>query len=62
VYVDPNQPLEFVKAITPFLNDKALLSSYQDAGRKLAEKKYSRNELGEKFSRIIGEEIEHKAK
>ena len=51
VYVDPNQPTEFVRLIDMFLNDPISLALYQKKGRELAEKKYSRRELGE---RVVG--------
>jgi glycosyltransferase involved in cell wall biosynthesis len=49
VYCDPNQPTDFVKKIKPFLSDKNLLLQYQQASRRLAENKYSRDLLSKKF-------------
>jgi len=53
VYCNPQQPTDFVKKITPFLDDQELLSSYQNASRHLAEKKYSRKHLSTKFVSIL---------
>ena len=53
IYVDPARPQDFVTAIKPFVNDPGLLSQYQRAGRKLAERKYSRNLLSERFWDIV---------
>lgn len=53
VYVDPLQPARFLAKIAPFVINKDLLKSYQHAGRMLAERKYSRVELSEKFVRIV---------
>lgn len=52
-YTDPNRPTEFVKKISPFLTDKKLLTSSQQAARALAEKKYSRARLTEEWVKII---------
>lgn len=49
VYTDPSDPDDFVRKIKPFLRETALLKEYQHAGRKLAEGKYSRIELGERY-------------
>ncbi len=49
VYCDPHQPTDFVKKIRPFLSDKNLLLVYQQASRRLAENKYSRELLSKKF-------------
>lgn len=54
IYIDPKHPEDFVEKIKPFLDDRALLKKYQQAGRLLAEKKYSRRMLGEEFCGIIG--------
>jgi glycosyltransferase involved in cell wall biosynthesis len=53
VYVDPQDPRSFTNVIKPFLDNPALLGQYQDAGRKLAEKKYSRRKLGDMFVEIL---------
>jgi glycosyltransferase involved in cell wall biosynthesis len=57
IYVDPFNPMDFVERIKPFIADKLLLKKYQDAARKLAETKYSRKILSEKFSKIILESV-----
>jgi glycosyltransferase involved in cell wall biosynthesis len=53
VYVDPKLSEDFVKKLSPFLRDGALLKSYQLAARMLAEREYSRKKLGERFWEII---------
>lgn len=53
VYVDPHNPHDFVNQITPFLKDESLLKKYQEAGRLLAEKKYSRRILSDRFYDVI---------
>jgi glycosyltransferase involved in cell wall biosynthesis len=52
VYLDSKHPTDFVKKITPFLNDATLLSEYQHNARLLAES-YSRKALSEKFVELI---------
>ena len=53
VCVDANDAREFVNKLRPFLQDRALLKEYQLAARRLAEKKYSRKELGILFADIV---------
>ena len=53
VYVDPLQPIDFVKKISPFIHDQKLLASFQESARALAEKKYSRTLLSEAFSQLF---------
>lgn len=53
VYVNPHEPADFVRKITPYLTNKSLLSESQQASRQLAEQKYSRKLLSEKFSDIF---------
>ena len=53
VYVNPSEPLDFVQKIKPFLEDEVLLKKYQRAGRALAERKYARRILGEKFYKVV---------
>ena len=55
IYIDPNHPADFVKKIKPFLDDRNLLKQYQQAGRLLAERKYSRKLLSEKYCGLIVE-------
>jgi glycosyltransferase involved in cell wall biosynthesis len=45
---------DFVGKIRPFLADRNLLESYRNAARTLAETKYSRRTLGERFAKIAG--------
>lgn len=54
IYMDPRYPEDFVEKIKPFLEDPALLKKYQQAGRLLAKRKYSRKMLGDEFCGIIG--------
>jgi glycosyltransferase involved in cell wall biosynthesis len=49
VYLNPNQPSEFVSKILPFIENASLLSQSQERSRKLAEAKYSRKKLSETF-------------
>ena len=58
VYVDPRDACSFTNAIKPFLDDARLLREYQDTGRKLAEKKYSRRMLGEMFVDMVATNIQ----
>ncbi len=53
IYVDPLQPTDFVKKIKPFVSDQKLLLQYQESARTLAERKYSRIQLSETFSKIF---------
>lgn len=53
VYVDPRSPADFVRAITPFVEDRQLLHAFQRAGRALAERIYSRKILGERYAEIV---------
>jgi glycosyltransferase involved in cell wall biosynthesis len=52
-HIDPKQPADFVDKLTPFLRDGALLNAYGNAARRLAERKYSRKILSEKFFDIV---------
>jgi glycosyltransferase involved in cell wall biosynthesis len=53
IYINPNRPTEFIKKISPFLNDAQHLSQSQQASRLLAEKNYSRKLLSESFATIF---------
>jgi glycosyltransferase involved in cell wall biosynthesis len=55
VYVNPEDPEDFVRKIRPFIGDKTLLRRYQQAGRSLAEMKYSRRILGQDFYKKLSE-------
>jgi glycosyltransferase involved in cell wall biosynthesis len=52
-YCDPREPVDFIKKITPFLEDPKLLKQYQQAARTLAEKNYSRVLLSDKWLKLI---------
>jgi glycosyltransferase involved in cell wall biosynthesis len=53
VYVDSRRPQDFAALIEPYLDDRATLKKSQQAGRMLAESKYSRNLLGKKFAALF---------
>ncbi len=53
IYVDPKHPTDFVRKISPFLSDEKQLKYYQEAARQLAEKKYSRKIMSEKFAKLF---------
>ena len=53
VYVNPHEPADFIRKIAPYLSSPQLLSESQKASRQLAEQKYSRKLLSEKFSDIF---------
>jgi glycosyltransferase involved in cell wall biosynthesis len=53
VFVDPKHPTDFVKKISPFLTDEKQLKNHQAAARQLAEKKYSRKILSDKFAKLF---------
>lgn len=53
IFVDPQQPTDFVKKITPFISAPTLLQQFQTASRDLGERKYSRKQLSESFSRLF---------
>ncbi len=59
VFVDPFQPVDFVRKIKPFLADPLLLENFQFNARSLAEKKYSRKELSARFSGLIAEQVKN---
>jgi glycosyltransferase involved in cell wall biosynthesis len=52
-YIDPNQPSVFAKSISPFLQNSQQLKAYQVAARTLAERKYSRIELSNRFAALF---------
>ena len=52
-YCDPHQPGDFVKKLTPFVDDRQLLAQYQQSARALAEKKYARTQLTTEWLRAI---------
>jgi glycosyltransferase involved in cell wall biosynthesis len=53
LYVDPKHPTDFIKKITPLLEDYTLLNQYQRNARLLAEKHYSRSLLSIRFTGIF---------
>lgn len=57
VYVDVKDAAEFVRVIRPFLQDRSLLREYQERARKLAEARYSRGILGERFADVVRRQI-----
>lgn len=55
VHVDSKYPTDFVKKIVPYLQDERKLKQSQQASRSLAELRYSRRILGEKFVGIFSQ-------
>jgi glycosyltransferase involved in cell wall biosynthesis len=53
VWVDPGQPSDFVKKLSPFLADRHLTELYQQAARSLGENKYSRKITSRDFTNAI---------
>jgi len=53
IAVDPLNPPDFVKKITPFVNNADQAKAYQAAARRLAETIYSRKILSEKFLKLF---------
>jgi glycosyltransferase involved in cell wall biosynthesis len=53
IYIDSKYPTDFVKKMEPFIEDHQLVKRYQPASRLLAESKYSRKMLREKFAQLI---------
>jgi glycosyltransferase involved in cell wall biosynthesis len=53
IYVDPFNPHDFAQRISSFLKNEKLLKKYQEAARLLAEEKYSRKILSEKFYHLL---------
>lgn len=53
IFVDPMHPTDFVKKISPFIADEKQLRDYQEASRQLAERKYSRVILSERFVKLF---------
>ena len=52
-YIEQKRPSDFVGKIQTFIDSKRLLQDYQDASRRLAEVKYARRMLSEKFAGIF---------
>ena len=53
IYVDPQEPSDFVVKVKTFLEDKSLLKQYQEAARRLGETRYSRDMLSAKFADLL---------
>ncbi|MBY0433368.1 MAG: glycosyltransferase family 4 protein [Cyclobacteriaceae bacterium] len=53
IFVDPLQPLDFVKKISPFLQDTSQLKSFQGNARQLAERKFNRTIITETFAGLF---------
>jgi glycosyltransferase involved in cell wall biosynthesis len=53
MYIETKNPSAFVSSIRPFLHDADLLRAYQGQARVLAERKYARHILSEKFAACI---------
>lgn len=54
-----NSPQSIVEKLNPFIQDPSLKNKYQQAARKLAERKYSRVQLCSEWTNIIAEKIKH---
>jgi glycosyltransferase involved in cell wall biosynthesis len=52
-YVNATCPEDFVRKIEPFVNNSDLLKRYQQGARTLAERKYSRRVLAERFWDVV---------
>lgn len=57
VYIDPKEPSDFVKTISPFIADKDMLRECQNAARQLGVNKYSRVMLSEKFASLFSNKV-----
>lgn len=53
IYTDAKYPCDFVKKIDPFVQEPHRLAQYQQAGRLLAESKYSRTNLCKKYVELF---------
>ena len=52
-YIEQKRPSDFVGKIEPFIDSKQQLREYQQSSRRLAEAKYARRMLSEKFAGIF---------
>ena len=52
-YINSRQPAEFVATVQTFIDSKQQLEQYQAASRRLAEAKYTRRMLSEKFAGLF---------
>jgi glycosyltransferase involved in cell wall biosynthesis len=55
IHLNAHHPGDFVAKIEPFIQSPERLKKFQEAGRSLAEIKYSRDVLGTKYVEIIKE-------
>jgi glycosyltransferase involved in cell wall biosynthesis len=55
IFVDPQHPTDFIKKISVFVSDERQLKNYQEASRQLAETKYSRKIVSERFAKLFRE-------
>lgn len=53
IAVSPAAPDDFVHQLKPFMADPERLETYQQNARNLAEKRYSRKKLGDRFAEIF---------
>lgn len=53
VFIDQHLPGTFTTKLTPFLNDPGPLRAAQRNARKLAESKYARTEIGDRFANLF---------
>lgn len=52
-YYDPDQPIEFVNKLIPFLKDKGLLYSFQKRARDLGETRFSKSAQIKKLIQVL---------
>ena len=57
IFIDPRDPTNFVRKLEPFVAVSSKLKECQQASRSLAESKYSRKILSEKFVEILMSEV-----
>ena len=53
IAIDPKLPYDFVKQLTPLLDDRQREREFRANARKLAERKYARELLAKKFIEVI---------
>ncbi len=53
IWINPQQPSEFVTKLAPFWQEPTLLKSYQAQARRLAEREYARTTLAKKFAQLF---------
>lgn len=59
-YADPENPVEFVEKLKPFLEQEDTLESYKNNAREIAEKLYSKKLQIEKLTKILNNESQIK--